>query len=396
MRHILACLLALGLLFSCAVAQEGGTIASYVMPEGAQLFYLPMGEAPEAVEGLEPMYELMMDATLAGNVYLLQMPGGHALASVSCIPVKRGFTAQELLDLWPQIAQEISLDVVWVDGSEACAAVETLRGIEKLRIRTEIVVGEESAPIRLSAEALAFCQDQAITEIWLVHPLEEGFAGDQEMLKADVQALEEFKSSLTFPGGDVQLLSGVPYQDQQGRFEMIMPADGVVIDASTADEAIEETRSRFVQANPEGAERIFERLLGYVYETDSVLIFTGDMQGVIEVSATRMEELSGMKPDQLSMMAEAIEESMAQEYDLAVLMTVGERMWISNQEHALLGYWLRAGETDMQLDLMICVCDGWLYEVDVYAAEGDQEVRGTLHAYASQSMVYTPPVNALE
>lgn len=397
MKRLFAALAAIGLLFSCALAQEEAPpIASYVMPDGAQVFYLPAGEAPESVEGLEGMYELMMNTSMMGDVYLLQMEGGHAMASVSCMPVGRDFTAQELQALWPQIAQDISFEALGVNSAAECAAVETLHDQEMLHIQTEITVGAEENPLLLKAEALAFCQDRAVTEIWLVHPDEAAFAGDAAVLEKDLQSLQAFEDSLFFPGENVMFLGGLPYEDRLGRFSMIVPADGVVIDSATAEEAIEETRALFIQANPAGADAVFEKLLGYVRDLDSVLVFSGDMQGVIEVSATEAQELDGMKPEELVLMAQSIQQNMAEEYDVAAFMGTDQNMWLSDQEHAFMGYWLRMGEMDLLLDLMVCVHGGWLYEVDVYAAEANQDVRTTLHAYTSQSIVYTPPVNGLE
>ena len=96
-------------------------------------------------------------------------------------------------------------------------------------------------------------------------------------------------------------------------------------------------------------------------------------------------------------MSGSIQEMMAQDYDVAVCMEPDERTVISGVEHALMGYWLRMGELDLYLDLMVCVQeDDWIYEVDLYAAEGDQDTRMALHAFVAQSLVYTPPVNGLE
>lgn len=397
MKRILAALLALAGMFSCAAAQEmDAPIASYVLPEDAQVFYLPMGEKPQSVETLEPMYELMLNPTMRGDVYVLQMPGGHALASVSCVQVGRSFTAEELLGLWPQIAQEISLDVLLVDGDAECAVVEEIQGIEMLHIQTEITVGEEDSPLKLYAESFAYCRDQSITEIWLVYPQPDAFSGDEQALREDVEALLQFEASLTFPGGEITLINGRPYEDVLGRFVMMVPAQGVVLDSTSDEKTIQEVRNRFAAANPAGADRAFEKLLSYVEDLNSVLIFTEDMQGVLEVSASPMEGLAGMQPEELALMGPALQESMARDYDLALCMADDQRTFISGQDHALMGYWLRTEELDLQLDLMICVCEGWLYEVDVYTVEGNQDMRSTLHAFTSQSLVYTPPVNGLE
>ena len=399
MKRFLTALLALMLCFSCAAAQEdtNSSIASYIMPDGAEVFYLPMGEVPQEVPaGLEPMYELMLDVTPRGDVYLVRMPKGHALASVSSVPVERSFTAAELCALWPQIAQDISFDVLSVDSDESCARVETIRGQEMLRIETAITAGTEESPLVLNAECFAFCEDRSVTEVWFLYPAEASFMGDPQLLQEDLKALSDFSGSLLFPGSSVTTLDGAEYADPKGRFSLISPADSTVIDSASTAEAVEEARQRFIAVNPEGADQVFAQLMTYVTDMGSALIFTADMQGMMEISADLAGNMSDFTADDLAALADSLAKSMSQTYDLAVCVDGDERVWISDQEHALMGFWLRMGEMDLQLDLMVCVYQGWLYEVDVYSFEGNQDARLLLHSCVSQQTTYTPPVNGLE
>lgn len=387
MKRLLALLFALTLLFSCAQAQQDAAIATYVMPEDAQVFYLPYGEAPQPVEGLEAMYALMQGEALVGDLYVLQMANGRALASISCIPAKRDFTAQQLLDMWPQIARHIESDAAYIDDDPSCAAVEECFGVEVLHIRTRIGAGDEAAPLMLSAEGFAFCQSGSFTEIWAVYPQEALYAEDVQKareLSEDKIDLQEFLASVSLTALDSVLLSGVPYQDGKGCFQMMIPADSVMLTPQSTQTQRDAVRESFIQSQPEGADRAFDRFMQRMEEAQSTFIFTQDMQGMIEIAAGREAHSGEMK------------KTLAQAYDLSMCMEPDERTVISGEEHVLTGYWLRMGELDLQLDHMVCTLeDGWRYEVSVYSAEGAQDVRAALHAFV-QSLLYTPPINGLE
>jgi len=399
MKRLIAALLALLLCFSCAAAQEeeDSSIASYYLPDGAQVFYLPMGEMPETVpDGLNPMYELMLDVTPRGDVYLIQMEGGHALASVSCVPVERDFTPEQLLALWPQIAQELSFDVLSVDSAPECAEVEEIRGLEMLHIRTSMTAGTEESPLVLEAECLAYCRNQSVTEVWCVYPEESAFKGDPELLRADRRAVKEFRESLLFPGSKAIKLESAPYTDPHGRFTAMVPADGLVIDSTSGAEAVEQARKLFIEANPEGADLVFDHFMEFVRDNHATLVFPAGMKGVMEICAVEAGGMAGFTPERLASVSDALASSMGDFHDLALCMDADERAWISDYEHALMGFWLRKAEMDMQLDLMVCTAGDWLYEVDVYSFEGDQDVRMLLHSFAGRGITYTPPVNGLE
>lgn len=396
LKRCLAAVLCLWLLCSCAFAEE--YLATYMMPEGAQVYYLPMGEEPEIPKGLEAMYALMQSQNCKGDLYLLQMKNGRVLFSISGMPAKRDLTAQEMLEMWPRIAADLALQpgVLSLDSSSACAQVDTLGGMEVLHIRTSISCEDDLA---LIAEGYAFCADGGVTELWALYPslnihVDEPLA---EGLESDLADLQSLLDSLVFPGGSTQMLQSVDYADPKGRFRMAIPADSTVLTgASSADERAA-LKERFVQNNPEGADRVFDRFTRQLDSVDSTLVFTQDMQGILRVTATPEQCLAGVQPEGLITMAPTFEEVFSKEFDLAFCLQDDERALISGENHALMGYWLRMGDMDVQLDLMLCVHPAdWMYEVDLYVAEGNQQLRSELYAYVLQTLVYTPPVNALD
>lgn len=396
MKKWLAALLALLLVYSCALAQDR-PIALYELPEGAEVRFL--SEAGDLVipEGMETLYAMMNNAAWVGNVYLIRMPNGYGIASVSCRETTRNLSAQELLELWPRIAAEIALEAEWVDASAECAKAETCFEKEMLHIETSITL---KGGLQTDAEGFAFCRDGEMTEIWAVLPKADAFPADdpvRALIESDREAMDFFVNSLAFPDSLEDVMGGRPYEAENGSYRLLIPADAEVITVKTSQDDIARVRERFIELNPEGADRAFDAMMANMYQTGADFIFTEDMKGVMEIYAGDAGELKGAKPENLSRMAPIIEKSLKERYDLAVCMEPDAKTVVNDREHALMGYWLRQGEMDLQLDLMVCVHEaGWMYEVDVFAAEGDQDVRALLHAYVMQTMQYTPPENALE
>lgn len=397
MRRLLAAALALLLMFSTALAAQDAPIAYYGLPDGAEAFYLTDAADMAVPEGLEGLYRLMTAASQRGDTYLVRMPHGRALASVSCTAVYEEKTAQEMTELWPAIREGIRSEGAQVD--EAATQVDVTNqydGIDMLRIRTRLSM---DGALWLEAEGLAFCRGGEITEVWAVCPENGLYAGDTaeaDELIRDRRDLRIFMDSLSFPESWEDMAMGVPYTDRDGRFVMALPEDAVVIDIHSTPEEVEDARSRYIAANPEGAAAAFDEYMQDVTEERTVLVLTGDMQGAMVIFASQEENFRGVTPDQLSMLAGAIRDNLQERFGVAECLANDGRVEISGMEHAHIGYWLRTGELDLMLDILGCVVeDDWLYEADVYASEANQEVRTLLHSYLQQTMIYTPPANGL-
>ena len=150
---------------------------------------------------------------------------------------------------------------------------------------------------------------------------------------------------------------GVPYQDKDGRFMMAIPEDAVVIDVHSTTDEVAAARESYIANNPEGAAHAFDTFMQDVYEERTVLIFTADMKGLIQVFASEEERFRGATTQQLCAMASAIQQVLEDKFDFAACLADDERMTVSNMEHALLGYWIRSGELDLMLDIMACVVE---------------------------------------
>lgn len=396
MKRVLALLLAFALLSACAAAAADAPIATYVLPDGAEVFYLSDAGSMAVPQGLEGMYALMTNAAQRGDTYLIRMANGRALASVSCVPLYASVTPQEMLALWPQIQRSMEEEGAVLDSEACIASMEPLYGgIKMLHIQARLAV----EGVWLQAEGYAFCREREMTELWAVYPESELYSGDAsgaDELARDRDDLAFFMESLSFPESWDEPAAGVPYTDRDGRFSMVIPQDAVALDEHSTETEISDVRSRYIAANPEGAERSFDFLLQGMMETRAVLIFTGDMQGVIDVCCTQSEHFRDATPAQLSALSPAIEEMMAGQFELAYCLIDDERVYVDGREHAALNYWLRNGEHDLMMDLLVCVLeDAWLCETDICVSEGDQTLRELLHAYVQQSLTYTPPQNAL-
>lgn len=401
MKRWFAALMILCLMLSCAWAQGEEMLASYVLPDEAQVYYLPMGEKPEAPEGLEAMYALMQPHSYKGDLYLLCMKNGTVLLSVSGMLAERELSAEELTALWPRAAADLRLlpGVKSVNADPACAQVKAMGGIDLLHVKTQLECDAETGVTNLTAECYAFCDGIGVTELWAVYPdpKDPAHAEMAEALQADLADLEELLSTLSFPSGDSNVLQAVPYVDGKSRFAMAAPVDCVELTQQTSPEDVEALRQSFIEKNPEGANRVFDRFLRQLSQVDSVLLFTPDMQGIIKITATPEQCLAGVEAKGLASLAPALQATLAMDYDVAALMESDQFVTVSSLEHALMGYWLRMGELDQQLDIMICIHpENWMYEIDLFTAEGNQQLRSELHAFVKQTLVYTPPVNALD
>lgn len=177
----------------------------------------------------------------------------------------------------------------------------------------------------------------------------------------------------------------------------MIPTGASVLTAGSTQEEISAVREQYVSRNSEGAAHVFDTLMEDLSQTGASLIFTQDMQGVVELSANRSDSLSGVTTADLVSLNAAILDQLRTDYELALCMESGDFITIDGRDHAFMDFWVRHEEMNLQLDLMACVCEeGWLYEADVFVSEGDQALRALLHACIAQTLQYTPPVNGLD
>lgn len=402
MKRFWALLAALMMLFSSAAAQEVNStpIATYVLPAGAQAAHLWESGIWEIPEGLEEMYRVMQNATMYGDVYLIRMGNGRALVSVSCMKPKNLRTAQDLHAMWPQIAMSIAREGVTVNADESCATVENLYGYEALHIQTAIGLGQPDAGMQLDAEGIAFARGDELLEVWAVIPAEGAYPADSEAakeLEQDRADLDAFMQSLNFNDLASMAVEGVAYTDPDDRFGVVIPKGCTVLTVHSTQQEIDAAREAYLAAHPEGADRLFDEYINDISTQHVTVVITGDQQGVLEVYASQEENFRDATVEQLASLAQSIGKSLAEKFDVAMLLSASETAIISGNEHAWLGYWLRCGEADVQMDVLAAVLDdAWLYEVDIFVHEGDQNLRALLMTLVSQTMQYHPLTNALD
>lgn len=400
MKRFFAALLALMMLWGGALAEgvSSAPIATYTLPRGAEAVHLWESGVWEIPEGLEEMYRLMQTAELYGDVYLVRMPHGRAMVSVSCMRPDNLRTAEELKMLWPQIAQGIAQEGVSVNADESCATVETLYGFEALHIQTTIGLGEPGTGMQLDAEGMAFMRGEELLEVWAVAPVEGSYTDAQtaEELAADRTDMGAFMQSLSFTDLESMAVKGVPYTDPDGRFALVLPTGCTVITRSSTQEEVDKARQAYLDAHGEGAETFFNEYMTDVTEQHVTLVISEDQQLVAQLFASQEEAFRDVTADQLAQLAQPIQQTLSEKFDAALLLSAEEQSVISGKRHAWLGYWLRAGETDVQLDVLAAVLDNaWLYEVDLYTHGNDQQQRSLWYTLITQTMQYTPLTNAL-
>lgn len=400
MKRFFAALLALMMLWGGALAEgvSSAPIATYTLPRGAEAVHLWESGVWEIPEGLEEMYRLMQTAELYGDVYLVRMPHGRAMVSVSCMRPDNLRTAEEMKMLWPQIAQGIAQEGVSVNADESCATVETLYGFEALHILTTIGLGEPGTGMQLDAEGMAFMRGEELLEVWAVAPVEGSYADAEtaEELAADRTDMGAFMQSLSFTDLESMAVKGVPYTDPDGRFALVLPTGCTVITRSSTQEEVDEARQTYLDAHGEGAETFFDEYMTDVTEQHVTLVISEDQQLVAQLFASQEEAFRDVTADQLAQLAQPIQQTLSEKFDAALLLSAEEQSVISGKRHAWLGYWLRAGEMDVQLDVLAAVLDNaWLYEVDLYTHGNDQQQRSLWYTLITQTMQYTPLTNAL-
>lgn len=388
MKRFFALLTALALWGAGALAQAA-PLAVYETPDGAQARYITEADF-DIPQGMEPAYALMQNASLRGDIYLLRMQNGYGLASVSCRDVGRALSAQDLLDRWPQIAQALSGEAVLGEGAQAL--IDQRFDTEVLHIQAVLGAGDAASPLLLDAEAFAFSRGTELIEVWTLCPSSTG----DTAIESDRADLAVFLESLSFPGDDTHVLQGLPYQDERGFFGMMIPPNSVVIAPSTGESDVQAARARYLQANAEGAEVFFDSWMEDIQTLHSTLILMPDMNGAVLITASEAGNFAGWSADRLLSIVPALTQSIAGRYEVALPLGAQAEEWVSGRRHALMGFWLREGETDMQLDILACATEeGWLYEADLFTLSGDQDLRAYLHTFVAQTLEYFPPENGL-
>ena len=397
MKRFLALFLALWMMVGLAAAEGTTPIAAYVLPYGAEAQFLWNTGAWEIPAGLEAMYELMWNANMEHDVYLTRMANGRALVSISCMPAKNLHTPEELLALWPQIALSIAREGAAVDADESCASVAQRYGHEGLQIQTTITLNDGQLP--LQAEGFAFLRGSELLEIWAVAPAEGVYAPDDPAAaewEADRDDMNAFLASMEFDDLEPLQIEAVPYADPDGRFTMAIPAGSTVLTPYSAQQELDAAREAYINAHEPGAEKLFDEYLRDLTQQQVTVIITADQQSVIEIYAQRQADFQNATVDQLAALAQPIAQSLQERFDVVMLLADNERATLAGHEHAWLGYWLRSGESDVQLDALAVVIDGdWLYEVDLFTHNGDQNARMLQMTLLTQTMQYTPLTNAL-
>lgn len=391
MKKCLWLIAVLCLLTLPAMAQEGGSIASFLLPEGAQTFYLPEGPDMDVPEGLSAFYELMTRANRESDVYLVRMKFGRALVSVSCTNVGRPATAQALLEKWPDIAQRIASETQYVNADPACAAVEMRYGFESLVIRTDLAVGKENM-LLLKAVGTAFYRENDLIEVWEVFPSDSVYLYNEAAareLRSDRTDLSSFLSSLNFAQAPVAEAEPEPYTAPSGACMLSVPKGCTILDPASTAEQAKAVREQYIAANPEGAADAFDVYYRDVAAEGATLIFTEDMHAVIGLYA--LPDWPDLSPAVLCSAAGAIRDSLREKFGAAACLVDNARQHISGTEHSKLAYEIGTGFRQTLLVLSCVQPNGTLREVDFFLAESMPAAeREKLMNLVYQTLSYLP------
>lgn len=388
MKKLLALTICLMLMLGLTSALASGSIATYELPAGADVRYISEAADFAVPDGLAPMYDLMQNASPYGDIYLVRMKNGRALVSVGCTLTTQPRTAEELHARWNQIAQKIALEADDVNMDPSCAAVEHLYGFDMLHVRTDITAGG----VPLKAEAFAFCRGEEMLEVWAVHPAASVYQNDlgaSSELESDMADLAQFLHSLDFSGDPPPTFEGEYYTAPDGRFRIGIPQGGTVITSHSSPEEVEQARSLFIAANAAGADNAFDQLMQDVTEEDCLLMITADQKGLIQVYCNQNDSFAGVTTEQLLYLTEPVCESLQERFGNALVLAAQKDVLLAGQSHSMIGYWVRSGECNLQLDVAACILgDNWLCETDILTVDGDEALRKELHTLIGLTLQY--------
>ena len=376
LRNQMGCFL-LALLLVCPIwglAAEGDSFATYVMPEGAETLFVTDISQFEAPQGMETMYAAMGRVTSKGDIYIIRMKNGLALASVSCRTLSRSLTAEELLALTPQILNRLQQEFETVDPSSV--TVEVNRQFENPALCVSLTVSPGADGPSFSLQGAAFSQGMEMMEVWSIMPTDDtlpGLANDRSDMEALLSSLHfgETDDSVSASSIDglltaVALPDSQPYADPDGAFTVQLPTGSLILTPHSTQEERSSIRQQYIAAHSEGADRLFDSVMGDIDDENATVVFSPDFQAIIEFFCEDAPFFQGYTPRQFFSIAPGIASSLNEKFDHAMCLESDKTLTLSGLEHAILSFWMRDGEMNLRLDAVAAVeGDSTLREIDL-------------------------------
>lgn len=338
------------------------------LPQGAQLCALEDAASLEAPEGLEPMYALMREGQSDSQVWVARMPHGRALASISRTDMGSEGSAQELLALWPRLAQALAPEALYVDEDESCAKIETRYGRQALVVHTSVVLdGDGMLMVELSGTA--FYVGTELVEIWTACPAGPGYLYDDEARKEynlDRTYLSAYLGGLTFEETATEGRAGT-YEDPSGFFSIDLSAGFTVLDSASAQEDVQAAREAFCGLNAQGADALFDVWLADL--DTSTLLLSAD--GSVAAQVIMQPGFPPFDLAELQAMSAEVEALLNTRFDEVTPLLTDGVAEVCGLSHANMGFWLRKGECGLYLDILATVdASNILREVDIFLVDG--------------------------
>lgn len=390
LNRIAAVLLAL-MLSLCplaALAEDDGTFATCVMPEGAETIDVYSLSRLEVPQGLETLYAAMSNASNRGDVYITRMKNGLALISLACQPLDQSMTPPDLLDLLPQIQESLTAEFPGMNQDELFSGLQQLFGREVLALQATVpLTGDDTALLM----GFAFPRKSDMIEVWAAVP---NTYADSDALASDQTDLWNFLGSLAFTTGEeaqtADLMEHETYTDPDGLFSVGLPAGCTVLTANTTPEQLEAARRQFESANPEGASPVFDGFVKDMQDENATVVFSADWQCALEFFTIEEEALSGLTTSSFLGQAEQITQNLTEKYQYAMHLQSGRR-FLSGFEHSQLSYWVRQQDYSFHLDVLATITgEKTLREIDLYtpASGYDTAQQQALLELAAQTLEY--------
>lgn len=364
-RRILSFLLILMLLLPCACAEEH--MFSFLPQEGVEQRMLGDGTQFEVPAGLDALYRLFSHGDASASVCIFRMPNGRALVSVSCMPLPKAATTEELYAAKDEIATGLAVSMGETLSAPPQFRLEDFCGLQAMAADL-VLQGDNNMP--LTAKSLLFCRGNELVEVWWAHPGKLAYAFDpkaEKELTADLKTLQKLVDSFLFETSEFASIPHMNITADNGLFRISAPLDTIVINAGTDSDTVARALARFSEL-PGGSE-CFNLWYEDVLKNDSWLLLSPEYGLGAQISVATDENYQGLTLDDFDGLdIRILNGRLKGRYRQAQVSAEAERVLLDGMEHCWFTYDLEHAGMEMLSYIFCAVADGTAYELDIYLA----------------------------
>lgn len=383
---LLAGLLTAALLLPAqAQTPSGLQLGTFVAPSSSTVYTLPDGPNPDtAPDGMEPLYLALTNAAENTPVYLVQAQNGYAFTSVAIAPCATG--VETLL------AAETAITESVLDGSNGSLTVQahTLFSLPCVQLTGHVFI----ADIPYAVQGVMLPMEENLLEIWTAWLAPEYPApntptltqAQQALLEADRDAMLGVIDTLSFtsdatlpaytavkPKTESPLL---PFADAAEHYRFLLPEGTREFGQFTPSNERQQALRQYYAQNGDGVRPLMNELVPAVSRDGDTLYFLPDGISLLDVAVIHIDGDSAAS-DELSALAEGVETYLQGIFDAAFLVTQ-QSFAADGLDFCMSSFFVRCGQTDYVLDVLLAMEGDTAYEMDLYTPVGNNTTRTEL------------------